>query len=66
MKAYATSTAQIIVKMENATNPVTRASYRTILGNRIDRAELFRISSIKRLDAIEKKLNIQTPNLPDK
>ena len=56
MRAFATSTAQIIVKMETTDNPVTRSSYRTILGNRIDRAESFRLEAMKRLDKIEDKL----------
>ena len=42
-KAYATSTAVIIRKMETTGNPVTKAVYREIVGNRIDRLELHRL-----------------------
>ena len=58
MKPYHVLTHRIISKMENEPNPVTRSSYRVILGNRIDRAESFRLSAIKRLEKIEKALGI--------
>ena len=52
-EAYATSTTQIIRKYENVSNPVTKSSYRTILGNRIDRQELFRLETLDILKQIE-------------
>jgi hypothetical protein len=58
MEAYATSTAQILVKYEQETNPVTKASYRTIIGNRIDRAERFRLDAMKKFKIIQEKTGI--------
>lgn len=42
-KAYATSTCDLIRKYESEKNPVTKSVYRQILGNRIDRLEMFRL-----------------------
>ena len=46
-KAYATSTTGIIRKYENEENPVTKSVYRTIIGNRVDRQELFRLEMME-------------------
>jgi hypothetical protein len=44
-QAYATSTEAIISKYEREPNPVTKSVYRTIIGNRIDRQEMFRLET---------------------
>lgn len=44
-QAYATKTSEIIRKILITKNPVTRASYIDILGNRIDRLELNRLQT---------------------
>lgn len=54
-QAYATSTAQIISKMENTTNPVTKSSYRVILGNRIDRLEMHRLKQVEKESEADKR-----------
>ena len=46
-QAYATPTAKIMQKMELTDNVVTKASYRQIIGNRIDRLEMWRLSTLK-------------------
>ena len=46
-QAYHTPTDVIIRKMMTAKNPVTAASYRQILGNRIDRLEMHRLENKK-------------------
>jgi len=45
-KAYYTNTSKIIQQMQLSKNPVTRAVYRDILGNRIDRLELDRLNRV--------------------
>ena len=47
-KAFHTSTARILQKMEFCKNPVTRSVYRSIVGNRIDRLELHRLRELKK------------------
>lgn len=56
-QAYATSTTQIIMKYDSEINPVTKSSYRTIIGNRIDRQEIFRLESLDRLKSIEEYIS---------
>jgi hypothetical protein len=48
-QAFATPTSEIIRKYEMETNPVTKWVYGNIIGNRIDRQEMFRLNSIEML-----------------
>ena len=47
-QAYAVSTSKLIRKYETAKNPVTKSVYRDIIGNRVDRLELFRLNYLEK------------------
>ena len=47
MKPYGKSTEKVLQEYEYTTNPVTRASLRAIIGNRIDKAESFRLELMR-------------------
>lgn len=48
--AFATSTGDIYNKMQNASNPVTKASYREILQHRFDKFDALVLEQLQRIE----------------